>query len=142
MKNKAAVTLVRNGTLLYPFTERDYEELKQAGCPLTNLTIDYLPLLGSLLRRRQLKLDFIPFDPIESEMLRTKILPKWKQGISVTRDSVVLTVLKGEDEVRAESLQAALKRWYRKHYITFEISIKRTAKKITITMRKVYGQPS
>lgn len=141
MKNKAAVTLVRNGTLVYPFTERDYEELRQAGCPITNLTLDYLPLLGSLLKRRQLKLEFIPFDPIESEMLRTKVLPKLKHDLSVTRDAVIIVVPKGEDESRIDNLQHALKRWYRKHYISFEISIKRTAKKATITMRKVYGKP-
>lgn len=142
MKNKDAITLVRNGTVLYPLAESDYEDLRQSGCPITNLTNDYLPLLGSLLRSHQKKIQIVSFDPIEAEMLRTKILPKWPHPITATQAAVTLTIPKGEDEERAEKLQQALKRWYRNHYISFEISIKRTAKKITVTMRKVYGQPT
>lgn len=141
MKNKAAITLVRNGTILYPLTERDYEELQAISCPITNLTIDYLPLLATMAKRYNKGIVTVPFDPIESEMLETKVLPKWKHGLTATHDAVTITYPKSESEPSVEKLLQALKRWYRKHYITFEVSVKRTSKKVTVTMRKIYGQP-
>jgi hypothetical protein len=140
MKNKTmAITLVRNGSILYPYTEADYETLRALRCPITDLATDYLPLLSAYARRHGHKTQVVPFEPIEQEMYATKVAPKWKHGLSVTPKEVVLTYTKDEPEERVDKLQEALKRWYKRHYITFDVNVRRTAKKITVTMKKVYG---
>jgi hypothetical protein len=142
MKKKNAITLVKNGTVLYPFTERDYEELQALGCPITSLTTEYLPLLKTYARRTGRIVQTVPFEPIEAEMFGAKVTPKWKHGLAVTQDSVTLTYTKEESEERVEKLIEALKRWYRNHYVTFEVQIKRSKTKVVVTMKKKYGQPT
>lgn len=141
MKNKA-ITLVRNGPVLYPYQESDYEEMVAIGCPITHFTNDYLPLFGALAKRKGKKVEMIPFEPIEADLFDKKILPKWKHNLQVTRSSIILTYPKDEQsESSVEKLQDALKRWYRKHFVTLDIQIKRTSKKVTITLKKTYEQP-
>lgn len=141
MKNKA-ITLVRNGPVLYPYQEGDYEEMVAIGCPITHFTSDYLPLFGALAKRKGKKVDMIPFEPIEADLFDKKILPKWKHNLQVTHSSIILTYPKeGQSEDSVEKLQDALKRWYRKHFVTLNIQIKRTSKKVTITLKKTYEQP-
>jgi hypothetical protein len=141
MKNKA-ITLVRNGPILFPYQERDYEEMAAIGCPITHFTNDYLPLFGALAKRKGKKVELIPFDPIEAEMFNSKILPKWKHDLQVTHAAVTLTYPKdGQSEASVEKLIEALKRWYRKNYVTLDVQIKRTSKKVTVTLRKTYEQP-
>lgn len=141
-KNATAITLVKNGSVLYPFTERDYEELQELGCPVNSLTCDYVPLLKTYARRVGKPINVIAFEPIEAAMYAGKIAPKWKHGLSVTKDAVTLSYPKEENEERVERLVDALKRWYRNHYVTFDVQIKRTKMKVVITMKKIYGQPS
>jgi hypothetical protein len=74
MKNKA-ITLVRNGPVLFPYQERDYEEMVALGCPITHFTTDYLPLFGALAKRRGKKVEMIPFEPIEEDSSRRRSCP-------------------------------------------------------------------
>jgi hypothetical protein len=142
MKKNAAVTLVKNGTVLYPFTESDYEILQSLNCPLTHLTQDFLPLLKTYAKKAGVTVNLIDFDPIEADMFATKVSPRWKHGLTVTQNAVVLTYPKEQNEQTVDNLVNALKRWYRKHYVTFDVQIKRTAKKVIVTLKKTYGQPS
>lgn len=141
MKNKA-ITLVRSGPVLFPYQESDYEEMVAIGCPITHFTNDYLPLFAALAKRKGKKVDYIPFEPIEEDLFAKKILPKWKHDLQVTRSAIVLTYPKdGQSESSVEKLTDGLKRWYRKHFVTLDIQIKRTSKKVTITLKKTYDQP-
>jgi 1-acyl-sn-glycerol-3-phosphate acyltransferase len=141
MKNKA-ITLVRNGPILFPYQESDYEEMVALGCPITHFTSDYLPLFGALAKRKGKKVDMIPFEPIEEDLFKKKILPKWKHDLQVTHAAITLTYPKGEQsESSVEKLCDALKRWYRKNFVTLEIHIKRTSKRVTVTLKKTYDQP-
>jgi hypothetical protein len=74
-------------------------------------------------------------------MIQTKVMPRWEHSLSATQAAITLTYPKGEDEESVEKLIQAFKRWYRRHYITFDVQIRRTAKKVTVTMKKIYGQP-
>jgi len=141
MKNKA-ITLVRSGPVLFPYQESDYEEMVALGCPIIYLTSDYLPLFGALAKRNGKSVELIPFEPIEEDLFAKKILPKWSHDLQVTHAAITLTYPKdSEPEARVEKLIDALKRWYRKHYVTLEVQIKRTSKKVTVTLRKTYDQP-
>ena len=142
MKNKA-ITLVRNGPVLFPYQESDYEEMATIGCPITHFTNDYLPLFGALARRKNKRVEIIRFEPIEADLFKTKILPKWKHDLQVTHAAIVLTYPKdNQDEASIEKLIDALKRWYRKHFVYLEVQIKRTSKKVAITLKKNYEQPA
>jgi hypothetical protein len=72
MKKQSAITLVKNGTVVYPFQESDYEKLRQMNCPIINLTTDYLPLFAAYIRKQGSDVQFIPFnrsrdDPDQSD---------------------------------------------------------------------------
>lgn len=141
MKNKA-ITLVRNGPVLFPYQESDYEGMVAIGCPITHLTNDYLPLLAALAKRNGRKVELVPFEPIEANLFQKKILPKWKHDLQVTHAAITLTYPKdGQSESSVEKLCDSLKRWYRKHFVTMEVHIKRTSKKVTVTLKKTYEQP-
>jgi hypothetical protein len=141
MKNKA-IALVRSGPVLFPYQERDYEEMVAIGCPITHFTSDYLPLFGALAKRKGRKVEVIQFEPIEADLFKTKILPKWKHDLQVTRAAVTLTYPKdGQSDTSVVKLIEALKRWYRKRFVTLDVQIKRTSKRVTVTLRKTYEQP-
>lgn len=118
-------------------TAADYETLKALGVPLLKIESEQAPVLGQLLKRRKVKLLVVPFEPIEARMFETKVLPKWKSGLTVTANSVVLSHSKDVKEESVDKLLASLKTWYRKNYTALEVSIKRTSKKVTLTLKKI-----
>lgn len=133
---KTSVTFIKNATVMYPMTASDYDVLKSLGIPLLKIESEQAPVLGQLLKRKKVKVTIVPFEPIEARMFETKVLPKWKSGLTVTANSVVLSHSKDVKEESVDKLLAALKTWYRKNYTAVDVNIKRTSKKVTVTLKK------
>lgn len=120
MKQRTTLTLVRQGALLYPSTDDDYDILSGLGIPLNALSADFSPALLTFLPSN-IKTRVRKFDELENEML-DRFKAKWKHGVSITPKAVVLTHPKDIKPETLEKAIASLKKWYRGHFIGLEFT--------------------
>ena len=134
MKQRKQLTLIRNGSLLYPHKDGDYEVLSELGVPLNNLSSDFAPALLTLLPST-VSPTIRRFEEVEAEMLE-RFEAKWSHDVTITAKAVILTYPK---TVKPEYLQKAiesLKKWYRGHFYALEASEKRAGRDMKTTLDK------
>lgn len=134
MKQKKNLTMIRNGSLLYPHKDADYELLSELGIPLNNLSADFAPALLAFLPSN-VKAVLRKYDEVEAEMLE-RFESKWKHDVNITAKAVTLTYPKN---IKPELLQKAtesLKKWYRGHFYTLEASEKRAGRDMKTILSK------
>ena len=129
------LTLVRAGTLLYPFAEEDHVLLTDLRIPIVTITEEYFPLLGIYCKRKKINIETIPFEDLENTMLE-RIKAKWEHELIVTHYSLLFTYPK-KTKVNMDGLLHALQRWYIKHHTKTEVVTKRTAKAYKVLVKKV-----
>jgi hypothetical protein len=135
MKQRTTLTLVRNGGLIYPKGDADYEVLSALGVPMNNLSADFIPALLSYLPST-VKHTIVKFDELEAEMLE-RFETKWKREVIVTAKAVTLTYDKDTKEALVTKAIASLKRWYRDHFYKLESAEKRSGRNMKIVLTKV-----
>lgn len=126
MKTRTKLKLIRNGGLLYPQSDSDYEILSGLGIPLNNMSADFSPALLSFLPSR-IGPTVLQFDDIEAEMLE-RFRAKWSHDVTITAKAVVLEYPKNVKPAHLEKAIASLKKWYRNHFILLEAAEKRAGK--------------
>lgn len=126
MKQRTNLKLVRNGGLLYPQTDVDYDVLSGLGVPLNNMSSDFIPTLLTYLPSH-IKTQVFKFDELETEML-DNFRSKWKHDVALTAKAVILEYPKDVKPAHLEKAIASLKKWYRNHFVIIEVTEKRAGK--------------
>jgi hypothetical protein len=135
MKQRTTLTLVRNGGLIYPKGDADYEVLLELGVPMNNLNADFIPALltylPSTVKHKQVR-----FDELEAEMLE-RFESKWKREVTITPKAVTLVFEKDTKVAIVEKAVASLKKWYRGHFYRLDSAEKRSGRNMKIVLTKV-----
>lgn len=127
------ISLVFNSHFLYPKTEEDYAVLSDLGIPLRTISLDMLPSLKVVAHEYK-------FVTEQLSALEQKIIPKfkerWKNEIIITDKSIVLTCPRATPEDHRNVAIENLKKWYDRHFIHLEASIKKINGTYRITLYK------
>lgn len=121
---KTILHLIRNGSIFFPREEDDHTILYELGIPVNKFGVDYYPALMRFLpKTHAVKLhDFSS----EEDDMRKRFVKRWKHEIEITHRSIVLTYPKTVPFQEVEKYTDALKKWYRKHFITLALVTKRS----------------
>jgi hypothetical protein len=131
---KQTLKIVRNGQLVYPASDSDYEILLSYGVPMHNMTADFLPTLLTYLPSK-VKRTVVRFDELEASMLE-RFKEKWKHEVSLTVKSVTLTYPRDTQEALVEKAIVSLRRWYRGHFYLLSSEEKRAGKSVKTVLTK------
>lgn len=134
MKQKIPLTLVRNGGLIYPRTDSDYEVLLNLGIPANNLTADFIPSLLNYLPSN-VKHTIVKFDELEEQMIE-RFESRWKREVNFTAKAVTLVYSKDTTETLVEKAVTSLRKWYRGHFYRLEASEKRSGRSTKLVLTK------
>jgi hypothetical protein len=129
------LTLINNGSLVFPASSEDYEELCRLKLPFNSIDFNYWPTALVALKKQKAKFVLHPLKSVELKMWKTRVLPKWKHKVSLGESRFVLSCDK-EHVAKLEALVTSLTRWYKRHYVTLTINVRRTSKSVTYTVEK------
>ena len=129
------ITLVRNGGLIYPKGDADYDVLLNLGVPMNNLNADFIPALLTYLPSK-VKHKVVKFDELEAEMLE-RFEAKWKREVVITPKAVTLVFDKSTKEALVTKAVASLRKWYRGHFYRLDSAEKRAGRNTKIVLTKV-----
>jgi hypothetical protein len=131
---KSHVTLVRNLSVLYPHTDKDYEHLEQLGTPIRHIDVAYMPTLRAFARSTT-TFNIILLSDLEEKMM-VKFNSYWPHGSELSDKSITLTCPRMTADALIDKAVSALKKWYRNHFIQLEQVTKRGGKTTRIVLVK------
>jgi hypothetical protein len=130
---KIQVTLVRNSSILYPHTDKDFDHLSKLGTPIRKIDDAYLPVLREF--ASGIKFHIVSLTDLEATML-SKFKNLWPHEVELTSKNITLMLPRSTPEPLIEKAVNALKKWYREHFIILEQVTKRSGKTIKIVLVK------
>lgn len=130
------LNLVRNGSSFYPRDEDDHTLLSSITIPILTLTVDFFPLLEVFCKRKRVKIIVVQFDDMEASMLKA-IQARWEHELAITPHSLTFIYLKDSKGVNTTNMVESICKWYAKHNILTEVSVKRTSKAYRLSIKKV-----
>jgi hypothetical protein len=139
------VSFVKNGPVLYPRSEQDYQITVAIGVPTFKIAQTFWPALVHRLEQRKAKVRVSSFEDEHEKVLAT-IQDKWPTGIIVSGRTVSLEAAKGKQSQRQLlNLVTALQEFYQRHLFKVEVTTRRFPKKIRYQLERkfhVQGFPS
>lgn len=133
MTKKTEVTLVRNGSTLYPHKDEDFDKLSNIGSPMNRIDDSYMPVLRRF--APTLKFKIVEVFDLETAMI-ARFGKLWPHEVELSAKVIQLTFPRQASDELVETATAALRRWYRGHFIRLEQVTKRGGKTVRITLTK------
>jgi hypothetical protein len=132
--------LVENGKVLYVPTLDDYDVCREMRVPLTKISQNMLPLLKARCKKNKVKLKVYDFATVE-EIKHNKIKNKWPYGFAVNGNTIQIEVPKKKKPFEnAKSLVEAVRGFYGRNLFDVEVSSRKFATKIRITIEKSFNE--
>jgi len=136
---KQTLSLVRRTyplpQVFYPRTDTDYSLLSALRIPITQVSVDYYPLLLHRCKQEKVVINTVLFSDLETSAL-TKFQSHWKHEIAIDDTSITLSWPKTV-KLDVSKYTDKLIAWYAKHSIKTEVVSKRTARAYKVFIRKV-----